>query len=303
MPNIDIQDPEYQSLLVENTLDILANLRDSTGMTSAVAMLSKSKTEGIVLASLGGSSDHCYVPRVGSHFQLHATAPGKALLASQPRAERRRIANLIEYTPFTSKTVSNTEDFITLLKKENAQGFSTDVGEYVDGVNCAASCVHAPDGTPLAAVWITALSIDLPTNRLGEFTQTVLRAAKDMELRLQNAQEDPNFHANVIVEEAKKFIELHYVNAEKIQDYFDGLSLSYSWFRKLFRDKYGIAPMKYRQELLHERARKLISKTNLSIKEIAFQLNYETQNYFSRAFKNQEGVSPIQYRERYRTGG
>ncbi len=298
---MDIQVPETQTLLVENTLDILANLRDSTGMTSAVAMLSKSKTEGIVLASLGGPSDHCYVPRVGSHFQLHATAPGKALLASQPRAERRRIATQLEYTPFTSKTVSNAEDFITMLKKESEQGYSPDVGEYIDGVNCVAACVHSRDGIPLATVWITALSIDLPVEKLGEFTRTVLAAAKDIELRLQNAQEDPNFHANAIVEEAKKFIELHYINAETIQDYFDNISLSYSWFRKLFKEKYCIAPMQYRQQLLHDRASKLIRNTRLSIKEIAFQLNYETQNYFSRAFKKQFGLSPLQYREQANT--
>lgn len=298
---MNIQEPESQTLLVENILDILANLRDTTGMTSAVAMLSSSKTEGIVLAALGGTCDHCYVPRVGSRFQLHCTAPGKALLASQPREERRRIATSIEYTQLTPRTISNPEDFISALKKEEGQGYSIDVSENVEGVNCVASCVHSPNGIPLAAVWITALSIDLPTDRLGEFTRTVLNAAKDMELRLQNAQEDPNFHANAIVEEAKKFIDLNYVNADAIQDYFDNISLSYSWFRKLFREKYGIAPMQYRQKLLHDRALKLITNTRLSIKEIAFQLNFDSQNYFSRAFKKQFGLSPQHYRDKARS--
>jgi AraC-like DNA-binding protein len=54
--------------------------------------------------------------------------------------------------------------------------------------------------------------------------------------------------------------------------------------------------MQYRQKLLYDKARSLLEHTQLSIKEIAFQLGFDTQNYFSRAFKNQQGVSPAQFR-------
>lgn len=294
---MDTQLAEVQTLLVENTLDILANLRDSTKMTSAIAILHGNKLGGTVLASLAGNCDHCYVPRVGSHFQLHCTAPGKALLAAQPREERNRIAAQLEYTQFTAKTPKNAEEFADKLEKDSQQGFSIDLCEYVEGVNCIASCIRSSKGTPIAAIWITALSIDLSAEQIPEFTNPVLRATKDIELRLLQALEDPNAQTNATVEEAKRYIDIHFVNATSIQTYFDNMHLSYSWFRKLFKDKYGIAPNQYRQHLLHERAKKLIRNTNLSIKEIAFQLNYETQHYFSRAFKKQEGLSPIQYRE------
>jgi AraC-like DNA-binding protein len=56
--------------------------------------------------------------------------------------------------------------------------------------------------------------------------------------------------------------------------------------------------MSFRLQLLHDRARRLLRNTNLSVKEIAFQLGYDSQNYFSRAFKKAEGVSPAHYREK-----
>ena len=59
--------------------------------------------------------------------------------------------------------------------------------------------------------------------------------------------------------------------------------------------------MSYRLQLLHERACRLLQNTKLSIKEIAFQLGYESQNYFSRTFKNTKGISPAHYRESLRS--
>lgn len=295
---MNIQVPEYQELLVENSLDILAKLREETGMTSAIAMLSERENEGIVLASLTGNGDHCYASKVGSRFQLHCTAPGKALLAAQVEEERACIVSALDYKAFTDKTCSSSLELESILEKDKQQGYSVDVGEHIEGVNCISCCVRNSKGDPLVAVWITGLSIDLKKDQIDGYKRPVMRAAMNMELRLLNLLEDPHFHATVIVEDAKRFIDMHFVNVGSVQKYFEDMNLSYSWFRKLFRDKYGISPMRYRQKLLHQRAQKLILNTHLSIKEIAYQLNYETQFYFSRAFKKQEGVSPLQYRKR-----
>jgi len=72
--------------------------------------------------------------------------------------------------------------------------------------------------------------------------------------------------------------------------------MSESWFRACFRKAYEISPNQYSQKLLYEKARSLLEHIRLSIKEIAFQLGFESQNYFSRAFKNSQGLSPARYR-------
>ncbi|MEY3001344.1 MAG: hypothetical protein RL648_1558, partial [Verrucomicrobiota bacterium] len=92
---MNFTDPAVRTLLVENTLDLLSGLRDQTGLTAALAIMADNEHEGIVLASLPGKSDHCYVPRTGFHFHLHCTAPGKALLAHLPRSRRIQVLSEI----------------------------------------------------------------------------------------------------------------------------------------------------------------------------------------------------------------
>jgi AraC-like DNA-binding protein len=42
--------------------------------------------------------------------------------------------------------------------------------------------------------------------------------------------------------------------------------------------------------------KRLLVHTNLSVSEIANQLNFEDQSYFTKFFKRETGITPIQYR-------
>ena len=293
-------DPAVRSVLVENTVDLLSNLRESTGLTAALAIMAEEENRGIVLASLPGENDHCYIPRTGFHFHLHCTAPGKAFLAAMPRTKRSRILANLPYKSFTSHTYHDPESLRRALETYIRQGYATDVGEYVEGVNCIAACIPWTDGTPVAAIWITALSIDLPESRLEEFAGKVTSVAKEMAVRLRNLAEDPATQLNSTVENARRFIELQFLNEESIHEYIRNLNIGEKWFRAAFSAKYGTSPLKFRQQLVLERAQRLLKNTNLSVKEIAFQLGYDSQNYFSRAFKTHVGKSPIAYKARHR---
>lgn len=294
-------DPAVRSVIVENTVDLLANLRDATGLTAALAIMANDENRGIVLASLSGENDHCYIPRTGFHFHLHCTAPGKAFLASLPRTKRLRILADIPYKSFTPHTYRDPESLRPALEQYARQGYATDVGEYVEGVNCIAACIPWAEGSPVAAIWITALSIDLPESRLKEFAGKVTTVAKAMEVRLRNLAEDPATQLNSTVENARRFIELQFLNEESIHDYIQKLNISEKWFRSAFSAKYGTSPLKFRQQLVLERAQRLLKNTNLSVKEIAFQLGYDNQNYFSRAFKVHVGASPNAYKSKHKS--
>lgn len=295
---MDTSDANFRNLLVENTIDLLSDLRDETGMTAAIAVLCPEETRGEVLASLAGLSDHGYVPRVGSRFPLHSTAPGKALLGHLRPSHRRRVLEKLEFKRFTDRTCCDAADLDKHLRSGASDRHVYDVGEYVEGVNCAASCAIDDEGRPLAAVWITALSVDLPKSKLPQYAQHVIRTADQMWLRLRDASRSPSMQNHLAMERARQFIEQHFLDEEAVRNYHESIGMSDSWFRKLFREKYSIAPMSFRLQLLHDRARRLLRNTNLSVKEIAFQLGYDSQNYFSRAFKKAEGVSPAHYREK-----
>lgn len=74
------------------------------------------------------------------------------------------------------------------------------------------------------------------------------------------------------------------------------LNLSYSWFRKEFKNYTGYAPAKYFQELKIGKAKELLVTTSMSVKEIAFQLGYSSTEHFSTLFKKRTGYTPLEYR-------
>lgn len=76
----------------------------------------------------------------------------------------------------------------------------------------------------------------------------------------------------------------------------DELQISYSRFRKIFKEYTGIAPVQYQIQLKIERAKELLAVEKKSIKEISYELNFESCNYFSALFKEKTGFSPVEFR-------
>lgn len=74
--------------------------------------------------------------------------------------------------------------------------------------------------------------------------------------------------------------------------------LSYSYFKKIFIDKYGCPPVKYVTKLKINRACELLITKKFSISEIAQLCGFENVYYFSNVFKKHIGVSPKNYKLR-----
>lgn len=74
------------------------------------------------------------------------------------------------------------------------------------------------------------------------------------------------------------------------------LNISYSWFRKVFKDYTGYAPAKYFQELKLRKAKQLLVGTSHSVKEIAYMLDYNSTEHFFSLFKKITGFTPMEYR-------
>ncbi len=74
------------------------------------------------------------------------------------------------------------------------------------------------------------------------------------------------------------------------------LNISYSWFRKVFKDYTGFSPARYFQELKLRKARQLLAGTSQSVKEISFMLGYKSSEHFFSLFKKHVGSTPLEYR-------
>ena len=76
------------------------------------------------------------------------------------------------------------------------------------------------------------------------------------------------------------------------------LHISYSRFRKIFKDYTGLAPGQFQIQLKIHKAKELLLDPAKSIKEIAYDLNFESNFYFSKLFKEKTGLSPLQFRNK-----
>jgi AraC-like DNA-binding protein len=85
-----------------------------------------------------------------------------------------------------------------------------------------------------------------------------------------------------------------------IQDIAVEMGISYSNFRKLFKEHTGSSPALYQQDLKLQRAKELLSTSNSSIKEIAYRLNFDSPDYFSSKFRSKTGMKPSEFRNQNR---
>jgi|TARA_R110002050_G_C8883109_1_gene508980 AraC-like DNA-binding protein len=93
-----------------------------------------------------------------------------------------------------------------------------------------------------------------------------------------------------------------YILNEKIDGKIDlkklaeNLELSYSKFRSDFKRQTGLSPLRYFLLLKIEKSKCMLLSTNLTSRQIAYELGFESECYFSRLFKNKTGMTPQQFR-------
>ena len=68
-------------------------------------------------------------------------------------------------------------------------------------------------------------------------------------------------------------------------------------FARIFKQKTGYSPHQYIIKCRIERAKKLLSKTNLSIIEIAHSIGCSSQSNFTSLFRKKVGTTPKKYRQ------
>ncbi|MBR4995313.1 MAG: AraC family transcriptional regulator [Alistipes sp.] len=99
-----------------------------------------------------------------------------------------------------------------------------------------------------------------------------------------------------IIEQAKAIMQDKAAQSLDLNALADQLNISYSWFRKIFRDYTGYPPAKYFMLVKLRRAQYLLVNTQESIKEIAFSLGFKSTEHFFTTFRRATGYTPSVYR-------
>jgi AraC family transcriptional activator of pobA len=100
-----------------------------------------------------------------------------------------------------------------------------------------------------------------------------------------------------VLQNLKEAIEKDFRKKHAVSDYAEALNISAKALAKITKSYFN----KTITELISERvlieAKRELYLTRKTVKEIAYELGYEDEHYFSRFFKNNADVSPQMYRE------
>ncbi|GLB50337.1 helix-turn-helix domain-containing protein [Neptunitalea lumnitzerae] len=109
---------------------------------------------------------------------------------------------------------------------------------------------------------------------------------------ISNEKEEP-----FVLQKLKDFINLHYKTKHKASEYAEMLTMSQKALAKLTKTYFN----KTMTDLITDRivieAKRELYLTNKTVKEIAYDLGYDDEYYFSRFFKKKAALSPQAYRD------
>jgi len=96
-----------------------------------------------------------------------------------------------------------------------------------------------------------------------------------------------------------KLVEQHYRTLHTVADYADLLFVT----PKNLSKKIGLVSKSTPNDIIKERivleSKRLLAHTKMTVKEIAYSLNYEDDAYFIRFFTKNTGLSPISFRKQF----
>ena len=93
------------------------------------------------------------------------------------------------------------------------------------------------------------------------------------------------------------YLQNNYRQDISIKDLAAQMNLNPVYFSDLFKSTFHISPKQY---LINKRlieSQNLLLETSLSVKEIAYEVGFSNENYFSEIFKQKIGVSPTHFRQ------
>lgn len=110
-------------------------------------------------------------------------------------------------------------------------------------------------------------------------------------------RETQSVSTDALMKNVLSYIDMNYYLDLNVSNLANMINVSKSYFHKLFRDKTGVSPLQYINNVRVKQAKDILRKTNASIVDVSATVGFEDVRYFSRLFKKSTGMSPNKYRQ------
>lgn len=136
----------------------------------------------------------------------------------------------------------------------------------------------------------------LSSTSVSELFEVLKHIASEQMHRLIAVKEDDLVRP---VRLAKNYIRQHYQEPLTLEEVADKVGLTQSYFSSLFKKETQVGFARYLMSERMEAAKEMLRETNLSVKEICYQVGYHDVKHFTHIFEKSVGVKPAAYRKLY----
>jgi DNA-binding IclR family transcriptional regulator len=150
---------------------LIQQLVSELGETVDVSILSHGKA--VVVDQIPGTHPLLAVSQIGSSLPLHATASGKALLATLSEEELAPLRQHLDLPPLTRNTIVTWDRLDRELEIIRSTGVALDGEEYLLGLSAAATVLRGSLGET------AAISLPVPTDRFVANEQRLVKTLVD----------------------------------------------------------------------------------------------------------------------------
>lgn len=95
----------------------------------------------------------------------------------------------------------------------------------------------------------------------------------------------------------RRYIDAHFKESLTLEDLAKMAHINKYYLSHIFKEEYGVSPIRYQLERRIEEGCYLLQQTDLSLAQISRILGFSSSSYFSQAFRSSKGLSPSDYRK------
>ena len=88
-----------------------------------------------------------------------------------------------------------------------------------------------------------------------------------------------------------------YLNQHEVSFYSNRLCISMRYFSSVIKQRTGQTPSQWITVILVKEAKKYLTESNLTVKEISEKMNFPNQSYFGKWFKTHVGIGPLEFKK------
>jgi AraC family transcriptional regulator, transcriptional activator of pobA len=148
-------------------------------------------------------------------------------------------------------------------------------------------------------------------SRFDHFSQDVMISQIELLLNYSNRFYNRQFLVqkikhNDLLSQMDQLLEDHFNNTKALQNGLPtvqflaaALNVSPNYLSDMLRELTGLNAQQHIHQKLIDKAKEILTTTNLSVSQIAYQLGFEYPQSFNKLFKNKTNVSPLEFRHSF----